>query len=231
MAPTVINIQGKAKLTRLAERAKLDIEVSSSEYEQTIASTNVVSTVGNLQNQLDQLCPTIRPGGDISPSAPVSFYSIGSLTTSNDDEYDDDHNKTGKRIYKATSTLDIRFRDFAQLGECVVNWSTTPFVSLQGIDWILTPENQTDLEEAAKVHALRHALDRAQVYADVIGRKTVTPVKIDDTQYMYGGAEGRVMQTARKMASTATFGIGVGLNFEPQSVEVNAMIEVEFHAE
>lgn len=230
MAPTVINIQGKAKLSRLAERAKLVIEVSSSEYDQNTASTNVVSTVGNLQNQLDQFCWK-NEGGDIHTSAPVSFYSIGSLTTSNDDEYDDDHNKTGKRIYKATSTLDIRFRDFAQLGECVVTWSTTPHVSLQGIDWILTPENQTDLEEAAKVHALRHALDRAQVYADVIGRKTVTPVKIDDTQYMYGGAEGRVMQTARKMASTATFGIGVGLNFEPQSVEVNALIEVEFHAE
>ncbi|KEF58514.1 uncharacterized protein A1O9_06440 [Exophiala aquamarina CBS 119918] len=228
MAPTVINVQGKAKLYRVAERAKLDIEISSSEYEQSTASANVVTTVSSLQNQLDEIC-TRADNGEISPSAPVSFYSIGSLTTSSDDEYDEDHNKTGKRLYKATSSVDIRFRDFAKLGEMVVAFSTVPFVSLQGIEWKLTEEKQAALEEQAKLDALRHAFKRATGYADVIGRRNVTPVKIDDTHYMF--AEGRVMQTARKVSSNASYGIGVGLDFEPQQVEVNATLEVEFHAE
>lgn len=228
MAPTVIHVQGKAKLYRVAERAKLDVQVSSSEYEQSAASANVVTTVSSLQNQLDQLCPRLD-SGEISSEAPVSFYSIGSLTTSNDDEYDDDHSKTGKRIYTATSSVDIRFRDFTKLGELVVSFSTMPFVSLQAIEWKLTEEKQADLEEEAKLEALRHAFKRANGYADVIGRRNVTPVKIDDTQYMY--SEGRVMQTARKISSNASFGIGVGLDFEPQQVEVNATLEVEFHAE
>lgn len=229
MAPTVINVQGKAKLYRLAERAKLDIEVSSAEYEQSTASTNVVTTVSSLQNQLDEICTRDASSGEISPSAPVSFYSIGSLTTSNADEYDEDHNRTGKRVYKAATSVDIRFRDFTKLGEMVVAFSTMPFVSLQGIEWKLTEEKQAALEEEAKLEALRNAIQRANGYADVIGRKNVSPVKIDDTQYTY--AEGMVMQTARKIASNASYGIGVGLDFEPQQVEVKATLEVEFHAE
>ncbi|KAK5046604.1 hypothetical protein LTR84_007365 [Exophiala bonariae] len=229
MAPTSINIQGRAKLHKLAERAKLDISVSSSKYSQTEASKNVIEAINAVQTHLDQtLCPRLE-NGDISTEAPVSFYSIGSLTTSNDDEYDDDHNKTGKRLYSATCSLDVRFRDFKGLGDAVVKWASEPHVSLQGIEWLLTEESQTALEEQAKLVALRHAISRAQGYADVIGRRTVTPVKIEDTQYMFG--EARVMQAARKMASTASFGIGVGLDFEPQQVEVNATLDVEFHAE
>jgi len=230
MAPTVINVQGKAKLYQLAERAKLDLEVSSSDYEQATASTNVVAAVSSLQNQLDEQCTRDASTGEISATAPVSFYSIGSLTTSADDEYDEDHhNKTGKRIYRARSSVDVRFRDFGTLGEMVVVFATTPFVSLQGIEWKLTEEKQAALEDDAKLAALRNAIKRAAAYADVIGRPNVAPVKIDDTHFMY--AEGRVMQTARKVASNASYGIGVGLDFEPQLVEVNATLEVEFHAE
>lgn len=229
MPPTAINIQGRAKLHRLAERAKLGISVSSSEYTQAVASKNVIEAINAIQNLLDYtLCPR-QANGDISPEATVSFYSIGSLTTSNDDEYDDDHNKTGKRLYSATCSLDVRFRDFKGLGDAVVQWASEPYVSLQGIEWILTEESQAALEEQAKLEALRHAIKRAQGYADVIGRRTVTLVKIEDTQYMFG--EARVMQATRKMASSATFGIGVGLDFEPQQVEVNATLDVEFHAE
>jgi uncharacterized protein YggE len=229
MPPTSINIQGRAKLHKLAERAKLGISVSSSEYTQTEASKNVIEAINAIQTLLDQsLCPRLE-NGDISAEATVSFYSIGSLTTSNDDEYDDDHNKTGKRLYSATCSLDIRFRNFKGLGEAVVKWASEPYVSLQGIEWLLTEQSQTTLEEQAKLEALRHAIKRAQGYADVIGRRSVTPVKIEDTQYMFG--EARIMQATRKMASSASFGIGVGLDFEPQQVEVNATLDVEFHAE
>lgn len=228
MAPTVIHVQGKATLHSLAERAKLDIEVSSSEYEQVKASENVVTTVGNIQNELDVLCPRLD-SGEISSEAPVSFYSIASLTTSNDDEYDDNHNRTGKRVYKASTSIDIRFRDFSKLGELVVRFSSVPFVSLQGIEWRLTEEKQAVLEEEARLEALRQAIKRAHGYAQVIGRENVTPVKIDASQYLYSA--GRVMQTAMQVTSNASFGIGIGLDFEPQQVEVKATLEVEFHAE
>lgn len=242
MAPTVINIQGSATLRRPAEIAVLNIEVSSSGKDQPTASRNVIQTVNNLQSILDAASLRTPPNntGDsgssssssstISPTAPISFYSIASLSTSSSDELDKDSLPTGSRIYTATTSIEIHFRSFATLGTMVVQFSSIPFVSLQGISWKLTDEVQAELEEQARTDALRHAIARARNYAQVIDRNTVTPVKIQDSQ-QYLFFEGRARQAAFKVADTASFGIGVGIDFEPQVIEVKANLEVEFHAE
>ena len=224
MAPTQINIQSSSTLSQLAERAQLILNVTSSLYEQAEASKNVVTTAHNIQNQLNELCPR-SASGDISPDAPVSFYSIASLSTSNDDEYDDDNNKTGKRLYTATTKVDIRFRDFKTLGDMVVDFSTMEFIRLQGITWKLTDEKKAQLEEEVRLEALRSAIKRAHAYAKVIGKENVTAAKITDNDDSYTG--GRTMQTARRYSAAP----GVGIDFEPQIVEVRASLEVEFHAE
>ncbi|KIV89306.1 hypothetical protein PV10_08883 [Exophiala mesophila] len=229
MAPTVISIQGSATLRSPAERAVLTLEVASWGKEQKVASNDVVNTVTQLQTRLDESCPRLS-NGDISPEAPISFYSIASLSTSYGDEMDKDGISTGQKVYRANTTIEIHFRDFLLLGKMVVYFSDINFVSLQGITWKLTDEKQAALEEQARTDALRHAIQRANNYAEVIGRTQVTPVKIQDSQqHLY--FEGRVMQAAYRKTSSESFGIGIGIDFEPQVMEVKANLEVEFHAE
>jgi len=228
MPPTVIKIQGRASINTVAERAALLVDVSDSGYDKNTVAQNVVNTVSYLQSEIDQLCFRLD-NGDISPHAPVSFYSIASLSTSSQDEYDEHGHRTGKETQTAQTKLDIRFRDFVKLGEMVVQLSATPFVHLQGINWKLTDEKQALLDEEVRLNALRQAIQRARAYAQVIGRETVTPVKIDDSEEHY--PRGLVMQTARKATSTAAFGVGGGIDFEPQVIVVSATLEVEFHAE
>lgn len=228
MPPTVIHVQGRATINTLAERAALLVEVSDSGYDKNEVAKNVITTVSYLQSELDQLCIRLD-NGEISPDAPVSFYSIASLSTSSQDEYDENGHRTGKETQRGETKFDIRFRDFGKLGEMVVQLSTTPYVHLQEISWKLTDEKQAALDEEARVTALRQAIQRARAYAEVIGRETVTPVKIDDSQQSY--PRGLLMQTARKATSSAAFGIGAGIDFEPQVIEVSATLEVEFHAE
>lgn len=229
MAPTIINIQGSATLRSPAERAVLTLEVSSWGKEQTVASSDVVRTVNELQTRLDESCPRLS-NGDISPEAPISFYSIASLSTSYGDETDKDGVPTGQKVYRANTTIELHFRDFLLLGKMVVYFSDVKFVSLQGIMWKLTDQKQAALEEQARTDALRHAIQRANSYAEVIGRTQVTPVKIQDSQ-QHLFFEGRAMQAAYRKTSYESFGIGVGIDFEPQVMEVKANLEVEFHAE
>lgn len=249
MAPTAIHIQGHATINAVAERAALSVNVSDSGYDKDQVAKNVIGTVNTLQEQLDLLCPRLDDGeGDIAPDAPVSFYSISSLTTSSRDENDDDdhrrgnyypgggdggdnnNRRSGKLIYTVKTNLDIRFRDFGKLGELVVQLSSTPYVQLAGIDWSLTDEKRVALMEEVRMDALRHAIRRANSFAEIISRSgSVTPVKIQDDQEYW--LKGRVAQTARKAAVSTLFGAVRGIDFEPQLIEVSGTLEVEFHAE
>ena len=228
MTPTVISIQGRATFSKVAERAALLVDISDTDPEKNLVSSNVVSTVNTLQSKIDALCPRL-PNNDISPDAPVSFYSIATLSTSSEDEYDGESTKTGRKLFTARTTLDVHFRDFKKLSDMVVHLSTLPFVHLQGITWKLTDETKAKLGEEARLEALRNAIKRANAYAGVIGREKVTPVKIEDEQeyFMLGMAK----QTEHMTSGAAVFGLGVGIDFEPQLIEVSATVNVEFHAE
>ena len=228
MAPTVISIEGRATISKLAERAALLVNVADTGPDKTLVSSNVVNTVNNLQSELEALCPRLE-NNDISPEAPVSFYSIATLSTTSEDEYDSDDKRTGRTLYTAKTTIDVRFRDFKKLGTMVVHLSTLPFVHLQGVTWKLTDQTQDKLDEEARMEALRGAIRRANAYAAVIGREKVTPVKIQDDQEYYPRAKTK--QTARMLSSAPVFGLGVGIDFEPQIIEVSATLQVEFHAE
>ncbi|KIX06257.1 uncharacterized protein Z518_04232 [Rhinocladiella mackenziei CBS 650.93] len=228
MVPTVITINSTGLISAPAERAALIVDVIDSGYDKDEASTNVVTTVNNLQAEIDELCPRLS-NGDISPEAPVSFYSIASLSTSSRDEFDKDNKRTGKQIQTVYSKLDIRFRDFAKLGEMVVHLSTVKFVQLKGVTWKLTDQNQSILGEEARMKALVRAMKRAEEYGRVIGRNSVTAVKIEDSEESY--PRPCTKQTARKSAASWATGIGVGIDFEPQTIDVSASLVVEFHAE
>ncbi|EXJ57706.1 uncharacterized protein A1O5_12496 [Cladophialophora psammophila CBS 110553] len=228
MAPTVIHIQGRATISTTAQRAVLDVHAFDNGPDKNAVSSNVVSTVKSIQADLDQLCPRLE-NGVISPSAPVSFYSIASLCISAADEYDNRGHRLEKKLYTAGSKIAIHFRDFACLGEMVVRLSHMPHVELRGISWHLMDAQKAERDEQARLQALEHAMSRAQAYARTIGREKVSCVKIDDIEESW--PTSRVRQTARRATSASTFGVGVGIDFEPQLVDVSATLSVEFHAE
>ncbi|KAL2426174.1 hypothetical protein ABEF95_012316 [Exophiala dermatitidis] len=215
---TTIIIEGRATICKVAERASLTVDISDSGYDKEKVAKNVIETANTLQDELDQLCPRIdwtvvgqhsTSGGNdfstqefdsggstaldndhISPNAPVSFYSISSLTTSSrterlkrddDSDYDDDDDdndhmsdndkdkrRRKRKIYTAETSIDVRFRDFVKLGEVVVQWSATPYVQLSGIDWSLTDDSAAVMDEQVRVTALHNAIKRAKKYAAII---------------------------------------------------------------
>ncbi|KIX95854.1 uncharacterized protein Z520_08562 [Fonsecaea multimorphosa CBS 102226] len=226
--PTLIHIQGRATITTTAQRAVLNLAASDTGSDKDQVSSHVVSTVTDIQSELDELCPRLE-NGEISPNAPVDFYSIASLSISATDEYDDDGVRLEKKLYSASSNIAIHFRDFGRLGQMVVRLSSMPYVELRGIDWQLADEKKTELDEEARRKALRHAMSRARAYGAIIGRDKVTCIKIEDLEESWPAR--RVKQTARMASSSATFEVGAGIDFEPQLVDVSATLSVEFHAE
>jgi len=224
--PTIIHAQGRAVVNHPADRAALVIDIFDEGSTQETVSNHVVTTANQLQAEVDKLCPRLS-NGEISPEAPVSFYSIDSLSTTRRDEYGPDNKRTGLQILGAKTSLDVRFRDFTKLGELVVKLSTIPYVQLRGIDWKLTEETTDRLSEQVRVDALRNAVKMAKAYANVISRPNVTAVKITDSKQ---DEIGRVMQMARKSTPLPSSVAG-GLDFEPKTISLSASLDVEFQAE
>ncbi|EXJ64309.1 hypothetical protein A1O7_00645 [Cladophialophora yegresii CBS 114405] len=228
--PTVIHIEGRAKVRTVAERAALDIHVLDTGYDKDLASKNVITAVNTLQSRLDSLVSRLE-NGDISPASPITFYSIASLSISTRDDYDNEGNRPDpdKKLHTASSTIDVHFRDFTLLGDMVVRLSAMDYVGLRGVTWQLTDAKQAWLDEEVRLQALKHAIERAEAYARIISRERVTCVKIEDSSEFW--PSGQMMQTARQVASVEAFGVGAGIQFEPGNIEVRGTVSVEFHAE
>ncbi|OCT53759.1 hypothetical protein CLCR_10762 [Cladophialophora carrionii] len=228
--PTVIHIEGRAKVKTTAERAALDVHVFDTGYDKDLAAKNVITAVNTLQSQLDSLVSRLE-NGDISPTSPITFYSIASLSISTGDDYGNEGNRPNpdKKLHTASSAVDVHFRDFTILGEMVVRFSGMDYVGLRGVTWQLTDAKQAWLDEEVRMQALRHAVERAEAYARIIGRERVTCVKIEDNGEFWPLT--REMQTVRKVASVDAFGVGAGIQFEPGNIEVRGTVSVEFHAE
>ncbi|KAH0844094.1 hypothetical protein AYO21_02151 [Fonsecaea monophora] len=226
--PTLIHIQGHATITTAAQRAVLNLAAADSGSEKNEVSRNVVSTVNDIQSELDLLCPRLETG-EIRPDAPVSFYSIASLVISAADEFNNNGARLKRKLYSAHSEIAIHFRDLPSLGQMVARLAAMPHIELRGIDWQLLDERKAELDEQARLMALQHAITRAQAYGRTIGREKVVCVKIQDVEQSW--PMKRVMQTARRATSSATFEVGVGIDFEPQLVEVTATLSTEFNAE
>ncbi|KIW73262.1 hypothetical protein PV04_01394 [Phialophora macrospora] len=228
--PTLIHIEGRAKVNTVAELAVLEVHVSDTGYDKDSVSKNVITAVNTFQSELDSRVMRLL-NGDIAPTSPITFYSIASLSISTGDDlgYGADRPDPDKKLYTASSTIDVHFRDFTVLGEMVVRLSAMDYVGLGGVTWQLTDAKQAWLDEEVRMQALKHAMERAEAYARIIGREEVTCVKIEDEGEFWPSR--RTMQTARKVTSVEAFGVGAGIQFEPGHIEVKGTVSVEFHAE
>lgn len=77
-----------------------------------------------------------------------------------------------------------------------------------------------------------NTLQKANDYAEVVGHKVVVVRIIDEGH----GSDGRTMQSARAMSSTARMrhsgppGVGLVIDLTPQGIEFTGSVEVTFEA-
>ena len=227
---TLLNIQGRASVSALAERAKLDIVVSDSGFDKDQVSKNVANAVNAVQTDLDSLVSRLD-NGDISPSSPITLYSIAALSLSTDDMSDDVSHRADptKKVHVAESTINIHLRDFAVLGDLVVRLSSMQFVGLRGLEWYLTDAKKAWLEDEVRVLAFKVAKERARAYAQILGKDlAVKCVQIEDLMDSWPGPY-MLAQARGKVAGVEAFAIGAGIQFEPGNVEISGTVRAEFH--
>ena len=231
MTPLTINVSGQSSISRHPERGVLQVSVKADGHDKETVSKEVTLT----SNELHQLFKELSPKdvfGILTADAPVTIFSSTMLRTWSQASTDKDGNPL-PRVHYATSSYQVFFRDFAKLSEVVGKLVTYPNVEIQSIDWRLTDSTQKALGCESRQLAMRDAIQKANDFAEVIGRKVV-PVEIND------GGQGSFNQTHQMpMVKSRLFGSAApasipdasnALDLTPQDIRFTGSVDVKFEA-
>ncbi|KJX98530.1 hypothetical protein TI39_contig407g00010 [Zymoseptoria brevis] len=249
--PFELTVSGLAVIPLLAERAIINVVVSSDGKEKSTVTKEVIAAAKQIEKLLHQVAPQ-DDSPEAKAAAPLAHWSKTSLSATSYVPGSTDHDHHPARRYKSTVRFDIRFREFKALGAFGVTISSISHVEVSNTEWILTTETKDSYRFELRKTAARNAMRKAQDYRDVLGCGNLRPIELDDTNgndsYQARGS-GRTMQTARRSAAPAQMYTqsmqsmpgyneessedASGLEFTPQEVQMSMeeALTVKFHAD
>jgi hypothetical protein len=215
------------------ERAVIFLDVYSSGPTQSTVSQEVTSLSNELQSLLRELAPKTA-SGDAAPTAAVTHWSMSSLGTGSHMPWDTHKQRQGERVFTAQTSFQIKFRDFSKLGEYASEVAGVPHVSVRRIDWRLTDQTKAHLGQLCRKKAVEDAVAKAADYADVLGRRNVRDVEVNDAGI--GGVApsppgGYITRAVRPFEFGSSTHQEESLSFTPKNCEVQCSVKVRFEAE
>jgi uncharacterized protein YggE len=222
--PLTIIVNGNSSITRTAERAIVNIQVSTEGNDQETVSKEVTSTSKALQKLFDELAPKTDSGQPI-PEAPVTSWTMRSLYTGSYRPRDA-QGVDLERKYTANTAFELEFRDFSKLGAVTMQLLAMPNVSLYETTWRLTEETKESLGSQSRKEAMQDAMLKAKDFAEAAGCKEVTPFEISDG-YLSVVFGRDTPQRARQFGAAED----TELSFAPEDVQLKSDVTVKFHAE
>lgn len=127
-----MSLLDNATISRTAERAVIDFEVSQTGKTQEGTSKQVTDTAQKLQVMLKPLGPA-NTSEEAKASSAITLWTMESLRTSSYDAVTS-RKKDPQIVFTASVEFNIRVRDFEKLGMLASKLSQMPLVKLQRID-------------------------------------------------------------------------------------------------
>ncbi|KAJ5756395.1 hypothetical protein N7533_005938 [Penicillium manginii] len=228
MEPLKIRVNGESSITRLAEQGLLRLSVESQGPKLEIVSKEVVSRSNELTGLFKTLSPKTQEGtatADAADGQPL------------------------EKVYQASMSLSIVFRDITKLSEVVGQLLTYSNVEISSIDWSLSEATQKALGSKVRREAIRDAVTKANDYAAEVGRKVYAVDIMDGGQNatMQHAPVGRSLFGSAPVQSggglfggSATAGFGSStsqapqssemLSLSPQNIKFTSSVHIEFQS-
>ena len=233
MAPTTFHVEGYSVLRHRAERAVLNVHVTSNGPEKETPSMNVITTAQQLHDMFKQHTAS----DDASNGAPITKITMASITTSSAIPRDE-KGRTLQREFTTTTNFSVKFSDFGVLGTIAKQLATIEHVELRGVTWELTDNTHASLASQCRRDAVKNALSKAVDYTEALGLSG--NLKVDEVNE--GGLSGQARSPWRhrkavdfaSSMSQSLFATGSAsvveatLKFEPDELQVSAAVAVKF---
>ncbi|KAK6083452.1 hypothetical protein SCUP234_03802 [Seiridium cupressi] len=187
MAPQLkIHVDGVGSVFRTAERGVLHINVTATCATQADASSQAQKMTEMLTQQFRRFA-TKTDDGRPHPSAGITTFSASAMTGEEN------------RKFTASATFQVVFRDLPLLAVTASDLAGVPHVSIARTEWRLTDATKAEMEPEARIKAMRNAVQIAEDYASVVGRRVVAvDIKDSPVQFPLAGnsmaVSGQMMQ-------------------------------------
>lgn len=234
MAPFTMTVRGHATIPRKAERAVLDVEISSEGTDRKTISKEVADSSKQLQSILKTKSQDSQPDSEPKQSNPVTKWTMDSFNTTSYLPRDDKYNiiKDAERIYVTSVSFRIELDDFAQLGALISKLlNSVPHAKVHNVSWKLTEETQQPFEAELRRKAASSALQRARDYAEPLGFTVITPVELreDGASLMQAGVGDLRKRKANAPAREDEKSFE-DVEFVPEEIKMTAGVECKFEA-
>ncbi|KAF7530736.1 hypothetical protein PCG10_000246 [Penicillium crustosum] len=177
MGILTVTVSGSSAITRRPERGVLNLTVNAKGSTREIVSHKVLETTNELNQLFKELSPKTESGDPTADAAVVTYSSTSLRTWSWNIQNEGSVFKVQE--YRGNLSFVAVFRDFTKMSEVAGKLVAYSDVDINSIDWELTAATKKALSSESRKEAIRDAVQKANDYTEVIGRK-VAAVDIRD---------------------------------------------------
>lgn len=207
----VVTARGSAERELQPERATLRASLG-------FESSSLDSAVSRTTALVTEVVPTLE---ELNGSA-ITKLVINPLRTSTWRPYANDGTLKPVR-YSASVSISAEFVDFVELARTSVRLGERDGVSLNDVEWTLTPETRRAVEAEVLAEAIADAEARAEVMAHAAHCGGVEFTKLADSGLMH-------TEAAPAMLRTASFAQDAGFKVSPDDLTLSVTVEAQFEA-
>ncbi|KAK4465008.1 hypothetical protein QBC42DRAFT_262304 [Cladorrhinum samala] len=244
-----IHVDGKGSTFRVAERCYLQLSIASTSTDQSKAFQEVQNTLAHITTTIRALAPKAEDGRPHDDAA-VTAFTVTPLSTVSRYQLNTQYRPltAEPKEYTVQASAEVIFRGMAQLADVSSELARMPHLSIFGVEWRLTEATRGRLEREARLKAIADAVQKAQDYAGVVGRRVVAVEVIDQPvpsglglhrtaqaqMQMQMQMQQQQMQQQSMQQSNPQFGSNAaaaaseGLLLEPKTITVSACVKAKF---
>ncbi len=220
MSEVTVTVRGEHERRVAPERATIRVSVRSEGPERTVVVEHVMRLADPVRTSITERADA----GSIVDWTSTRLSVRAERPWSND----------GKRlapVFYASVDFTATFAEASELSIWASDISPWDGVEVGGVEWHLTPETRTQVEQEVAAEAVGVAVTRAQAYAGALGLEQVTPIEIADAG-LISKAQGSAVAPLMKARGGIAFAADAGpvMEYEPDEIVISATVEARFLA-
>jgi uncharacterized protein YggE len=221
MSDTIITVRGEFTIHHPAERAtvRLSVGFEGSRREDAIAST--ADLHHNLSHEIEAMLD--------AENGPVTWWSSDDIRVWGQRPWNQDGEQL-PIVYRSAIDFDVKFSNFAALGDWVGAVAVREGVTVLGVDWALTVARKESVTLAARKRAVDNAVSKATVYASSIGLTSVRPLALSDPGMLGDAPSAGQAPPTQFVSARMAVPSGQELQLKPEDITIRVEVDARFAA-
>lgn len=216
--PVEITVVGHGQATFPPERCTVSLAVRSDGRSAEAAAEPAHRLVKELTGLID---PLYNPD-----NGPIDAWSLDQVRHSRNRPFNHDGEQL-PYVYQAIASIDVKFSQIDVIDAFVYAVSALDGVDIGHFEWSLTEGSAAEKTHAVRTLAVQDAVEKAEVYAQSVGRTAITALAIADP-----GLLGVVAASRQEyaMAARSYTSADEGFDLKPQDIAIRAEVHARFTA-